>query len=580
MPRAGIFGKKHHHHKDDGAAQDDIVELQKELSELREEFDDTQSRLQIALTTSQSLEEQFTIERESAKRLGEALHASEARCEQLEHERVAAEEIRKTAVSQLASEAVTHAEKAKEAKAQLALTEQSMASLRCEMESLQKCHPGLHEPAQAQMVAEASALHVELQSAQESARHLVASEAQQAEKVKDLRSALAETEASLSRARAEASSAIAERAELQVDLETHHAAAKALQASFQENGMAAQLDELQRLRELDSEVKARDRLLSELRAQLDRPRQLAPSMVSPRVLLNFDGRPQDKQDDALAQAKLRFEQNSQRSVALLAELNEAEETCAALRTEHETLRAAPPPRSVSNLPAPQDAATEAEVARLRLEIERAEQHRSAQAAKTEELQAELLQEKAGRAALVAEALAQQSLASASALQGAEASKEELHNEIRAMRNQVYAERSDLQAAFREELAQEEAMCKRAQDELVSAQLALEANVAKGAADDRDLQHRLQTELAEEVERSARLAEHAWRAEEGRNRLLCEVAQAVEFEADLTTLAKQVGRAAKSIAVLTKGTVPKAPDLRCAAQAASPLEVVADSSLLM
>jgi len=565
MPRGGLFGKKHHHHKDDGQPQDEILELQNELSELRDEFDDTQSRLEIALSTSQSLEAQFTAERDSARKLGEALGASEARCEQLEHEKVAAEEVRKTAVSHLASEAVAHAEKAKEAKVQLDVREREMASLRRELEALQQRYPGLllQDPSQEHTLEEASALQTEVQSATERASKLASTEAEQAARVRDLRSALEGTEASLSRARAEASSAMADRAGLEAELEAHHATAKELQASFQESGKAAQLDELQRVRELDNGIKRRDRLVSELRAQLERASQPAVSgtpSASPRLLLNLDGK---QQDEALAEAKLRYEQSSQRSVALLGQLNEAESTCSILRSEYATLRESP----VRPVPVASDDTSQAEVLRLRCEIEQAEESRSAQAVKTEELQAELLQEQTGRAVLVAEALAQQSLASASALQGAASSKEELLSEIRSMRNQVYAERSDLQAAFREELSQEQAMCKRAQEELRDAKLSLDATISQGAAEDRDLERHLEQELAEEVQRSRRLAEHAWRAEEGRHRLLCELSEAVEFEADLSNLAKQVGRAAKAIAVLTKG-VPKAPDLRCAAQAPS------------
>eukprot|EP00971_Amphidinium_carterae_P049550 976644-Amphidinium_carterae.1 len=148
-----------------------------------------------------------------------------------------------------------------------------------------------------------------------------------------------------------------------------------------------------------------------------------------------------------------------------------------------------------------------------------------------------------------------------------------------MRNQVYAERSDLQAAYQEELAQERAKCKTAHEELRDAKQAWEARLSQGAAEERDLQRRLERELAEETERSRRLAEYAWQAEENRNRLLCELSEAVEFESDLSSLAKQVGRAADAMAVLTKG-VPKAPDLRCAAQANTPLEVVADGNVLM
>lgn len=62
---------------------------------------------------------------------------------------------------------------------------------------------------------------------------------------------------------------------------------------------------------------------------------------------------------------------------------------------------------------------------------------------------------------------------------------------------------------------------------------------------------LQLALAEEAAKSRRLGEHALRAEQSRRRLLLELTQDEEAEADLVALAKVLGRAAKAIATITQ-----------------------------
>eukprot|EP00403_Amphidinium_massartii_P009042 CAMPEP_0178424578 /NCGR_PEP_ID=MMETSP0689_2-20121128/28281_1 /TAXON_ID=160604 /ORGANISM="Amphidinium massartii, Strain CS-259" /LENGTH=873 /DNA_ID=CAMNT_0020046217 /DNA_START=29 /DNA_END=2647 /DNA_ORIENTATION=- len=455
MPRAGIFGKKSNHHHND--AQEEQAELQNELSELREEFDDTKSRLEIAVSTSRSLEEQYILERDSASRLGEALEVSEARCAQLEQQKVASEEHRKAAAAQLASEAVTHKAKADEAKAQLATTERSLASLRSEMEALQR-QPGLQDPTLQQRADEANHLQSEVRSAQERARQCEAAEAEQASRVRELRSALDGTEASIARAQAEASRASEERTALEAEVERHQTASQALQQRFQENGLSAHLADLERLQQLDAEVRARDRLVLELRAQIEATPGVPSfsSTASPAQVKTTNGAhsAQAGRGDNLAEAEHRLEQSTRHSVELLAELNEAEETCSSLRVEYAALRDAQSPASAAASPAnAADDPRQAELQQLRQEIEVAEQNLRTKAAKNEELQAELLQEQTGRAALVQEALCQQNVASDAALQGAEASKDELMSEIRAMRNEIYAERSDFTVKFADGLAE-------------------------------------------------------------------------------------------------------------------------------
>lgn len=86
---------------------------------------------------------------------------------------------------------------------------------------------------------------------------------------------------------------------------------------------------------------------------------------------------------------------------------------------------------------------------------------------------------------------------------------------------------------------------RAVDEARAAKHALaQAHGSQGGAAD---VAELQAALSEQIAKSQRLGEHALRAERSRHRLLQELAEGGHAEADLTAIAKVVGRAAKAIA---------------------------------
>lgn len=106
--------------------------------------------------------------------------------------------------------------------------------------------------------------------------------------------------------------------------------------------------------------------------------------------------------------------------------------------------------------------------------------------------------------------------------------------------------------LRAALVTEEAACAEAREEARGAKRALAAREAGAAVDDAE---GLRLALSEEAAKSRRLGEHALRAEESRRRLLHELAEDAEAnseaEADLTALAKVVGRAAKAIAIISR-----------------------------
>mmetsp|Transcript_136817 Transcript_136817/g.354978 ORF Transcript_136817/g.354978 Transcript_136817/m.354978 type:complete len:1326 (+) Transcript_136817:94-4071(+) len=113
------------------------------------------------------------------------------------------------------------------------------------------------------------------------------------------------------------------------------------------------------------------------------------------------------------------------------------------------------------------------------------------------------------------------------------------------------------ARLRGVLSVEEAACAEAREEAREARRALkEANVVDN---DDDEVTQLRRALAEETAKSNRLGKHALRAEESRRRLLHELAEDAEAEADLVALAKVLGRAAKAIATISHEAPMQLPE---------------------
>eukprot|EP00931_Biecheleriopsis_adriatica_P019154 TRINITY_DN1314_c0_g1_i4.p1 TRINITY_DN1314_c0_g1~~TRINITY_DN1314_c0_g1_i4.p1 ORF type:complete len:1439 (-),score=478.97 TRINITY_DN1314_c0_g1_i4:62-4378(-) len=147
------------------------------------------------------------------------------------------------------------------------------------------------------------------------------------------------------------------------------------------------------------------------------------------------------------------------------------------------------------------------------------------------------------------ALAEEQAACAAAREEARGAKEALDEAIQIPHfpDPEDASLEPLRAA----LAEEEAACAAAREEARGAKRALDEAIGGSHGSDVAEAARLRVLLSEEAAKSRRLGTHALRAEEGRRRLLQEIAEDAQVEADLATLAKVVSRTAKAISVISK-----------------------------
>lgn len=131
------------------------------------------------------------------------------------------------------------------------------------------------------------------------------------------------------------------------------------------------------------------------------------------------------------------------------------------------------------------------------------------------------------------------------------SNDDMSEEIQLRATIATQEAEHAQAVETTRVVESELLAERSLAEGLQRQVHAAADVSVAKSDGKEVVEELRQLLEEESAKSRRLGEHALRAEQSRRRLLLELAQDEEAEADMAALARVLGRAAKSIATINQ-----------------------------
>mmetsp|Transcript_34127 Transcript_34127/g.76189 ORF Transcript_34127/g.76189 Transcript_34127/m.76189 type:complete len:651 (-) Transcript_34127:9-1961(-) len=584
-PRGGLFGHKHkkRHERAAEAAQREAEaeEFRREADALREELDEVQERLEMVQSTSQHIENQFNDEKTKVDALQVAMHSFDEKSQELEVVRDASDTQRRVLVAQLSSELETHIAAARDGQAELQKAEAALATQKTEFqaaESKYACRksvealPRLRSELSAAQEAEQAAAAAELRSVVECSELQSELESAQLQAQSMLTEATTQLEETAS-ARREATAwrKAASRLHRKLDTLTERQsmlgprAAEALRQAatgpFERVRAESVLGHLEM--RWQSKVQERDALVAELQAQLPEG-----TRVPEKFYIGDDPKELHEESDADS-----LDDTVGDTSSIEVELEAAQAACVSLRAEVDEAQ-----RSKA------DAA-----ARQALHLEEQAEHREAEALalatfseKLREIEAssaavqsagtqalaELGQERVSRAVAVSEALAETSAVHAASMQHVDSSRKELLGELQQVQRELATDHADCTKRLRDEICSQSASCAETLEEVreVNRKRLEEASLDSAS-------QKLEHQLSEEVERSRRFGEQTLHAEESRRRLLHELAESVQVEADITAVASLMGRAARSVAVITREA------RKCAIPAAAPTPARSSSLLV-
>mmetsp|Transcript_67559 Transcript_67559/g.162207 ORF Transcript_67559/g.162207 Transcript_67559/m.162207 type:complete len:976 (-) Transcript_67559:23-2950(-) len=555
--KGGLFGRSRHSKRSEKAAEAaqreaEHEELRREVEELHEELDEVQERLEMAQSTATHLEDQFREERTKSTALQVAVQSFDEKSQELESARTTSDTQRRAMVVQLTTEASAHRAAAEEAEvklqsAELSLSEskQGLEKLEAEAQRVKLCWKSLEA---------LPVLQGELSDALQLESSVHAAESRSMTACSELRSTLDEAKqkarSSLLEASTMADGASSSRQEVSalrkaaaklrrklVVLSDEEAALSAYAKEALGNSAAtsstsppwpttefAGASETACSSRWRSEVQERDEMIAELSAKL--PKHLtAPTLES--IMLDRGGQSPDVSDaeDAIeAPASSVFKE----------EHDAAQAACAKLRTEIAELRrsrddAASEQVQVQEILAKQRHSLAEEASQCAEELREMKASTSQFHAASNQLLAELGQERVARAVAVSEALADSSLVHAASMQDVDSSKRGLLGELQQLQAEVVAGRADFTVKFAEGVAEKEAQhaakvqvcqhdynmleCQRneLQAEVRAARLSTDATVAEEVAEAVAV-HTIKAQKLEESTQLLRCQEAELRAE--------------------------------------------------------------------